>query len=113
MNVGKFFLKFFKLRLRNRWIFKKTSCISGFFRIRKFALTDGNYQFRDEKDGLVGVFHANDKGFGFVSWNPEDKESDIYIGPADTKLAMNNDKVRVIITTPAGNGRGLKARICP
>ncbi|HEY4400368.1 MAG TPA: ribonuclease R [Lactobacillaceae bacterium] len=85
--------------------------LNALVRTQQADLTDGNYQFRDEKDGLVGVFHANDKGFGFVSWNPEDKESDIYIGPADTKLAMNNDKVRVIITTPAGNGRGASGRV--
>lgn len=51
---------------------------------------------------LEGTFHANPKGFGFVSY--DDTQLDAFIAPDDTMQAMNGDIVGMKITRPAVKG---------
>jgi ribonuclease R len=52
---------------------------------------------------ITGVFRANPKGFGFVIPSEPNAHGDLYIGPYDTKDAMNGD--RVVATTQRRRGR--------
>lgn len=44
----------------------------------------------------VGVFHGNDKGFGFVHY--DENELDVFISPVSTLNALNGDEVVIEIT---------------
>ncbi len=48
---------------------------------------------------LTGIFHANDKGFGFVAY--DDELPDAYIAPDNTMMALNGDEVSMEIVRPA------------
>lgn len=48
----------------------------------------------------VGIFHANQRGFGFVTI--EGRENDIFIPADDTGTALDGDKVRILITKDDG-----------
>lgn len=51
---------------------------------------------------VEGVFHANDRGFGFVSIvDKEPNDPDIFIAPPNTNFAMNGDTVEVAIIKEA------------
>ncbi len=63
---------------------------------------DGKFQLNPDKQKLSGVFHANDKGFGFVAY--DDTESDAYIAPDNTMNALNGDTVDMEIVKPAAPG---------
>ena len=52
-----------------------------------------------------GIFEANERGFGFVRLDDED-EPDIFIPPADTKGAWNNDRVEIRIVSKGDGNRG-------
>lgn len=56
---------------------------------------DGKYQFKDATKGILGNFRGNDKGFGFVRYDPE--LPDMFIPASDTLNAMSGDTVRVDI----------------
>jgi len=60
---------------------------------------DGKFQLNPEKRKLTGVFHANDKGFGFVAY--DEVEPDAYIAPDNTMMALNGDTVEIEIVRPA------------
>lgn len=51
---------------------------------------------------IVGTFHGNDKGFGFVNYDPD--LPDIYINPDHTLHALNGDQVAVKILRAAKPG---------
>ncbi|MBC6498415.1 hypothetical protein H7R52_05245 [Weissella confusa] len=54
---------------------------------------EGAFQYDAEKEGIIGVFKSNDKGFGFVHY--DDKEEDVFINPDNTMFAVQGDEVRV------------------
>lgn len=54
----------------------------------KFSLASA-----DENGELSGVFHANDRGYGFVTVDPE--EPDFFINPTATLSALNGDQVKI------------------
>ncbi|MDN6470526.1 MAG: ribonuclease R [Tetragenococcus koreensis] len=56
---------------------------------------------------LEGTFRANERGFGFVTIDPE--EDDVYIGKEHTGYAMDGDLVAVDIIKPADPADGLGA----
>lgn len=72
---------------------------------------DGKFQLNPDKQKLSGVFHANDKGFGFVAY--DDTESDAYIAPDNTMNALNGDTVDMEIVKPAapGSDRGPEGKV--
>ena len=65
-----------------------------------------------QKDILIeGLFRANERGFGFVTIDPE--EDDIYIPKESTNFAMNGDTVSVDIiqTSDPFSDRGAEGKI--
>ncbi|KRM72382.1 ribonuclease R [Lacticaseibacillus brantae] len=60
---------------------------------------------------LLGVFHGNEKGFGFVAIEGED--NDAFIAPPNTNFALDGDTVEIAITRPArpGDSRGPEGRV--
>lgn len=75
-------------------------------RSNKVDITDdGKFKIARPKNQLLahGVFHANDRGFGFVSVE-EDEIPDIYISEDHTAYALNMDEVDVKITRPSKKG---------
>ena len=72
-------------------------------RSNKVEITeDGKFKIARPKNQLLvhGVFHANDRGFGFVSVEDDDIQ-DIYISEEHTAYALNMDEVDVKIVRPA------------
>lgn len=55
---------------------------------------------KGEAKHLTGIFHANARGFGFVT--VEGETSDIFIGENDTKGAFDGDTVEVAVTKENG-----------
>ncbi|MGV7411911.1 hypothetical protein PJJ87_29330, partial [Mycobacterium kansasii] len=43
---------------------------------------------------MTGIFHGNDKGFGFVAYDENKIEPDAYIAPDNTLRALNGDTVK-------------------
>lgn len=58
----------------------------------------GEFKAVVKQNALTGVFHGNDKGFGFVAYDPD--EPDIYVNPDHTMHALNGDEVEVEIIRP-------------
>ncbi|GEP20294.1 ribonuclease R [Pediococcus argentinicus] len=76
-------------------------------RSNKVQIVEGDkFMVERPKNQLLvhGVFHANDRGFGFVSVE-DDEIPDIYISEDHTAYALNMDEVDVKITRPS-NGKG-------
>jgi len=70
----------------------------------KIGISQKGKYGRSENFTHVGIFTANQRGFGFVSLEGHEDEDDIFI-PADyTGEALDGDKVRIIITRNAGEG---------
>ncbi|MGX5377858.1 ribonuclease R [Ligilactobacillus sp. LYQ135] len=53
-----------------------------------------------------GVFHANDRGFGFVTVDPE--EPDFFINPLNTMSALNGDEVEIEMVTPGDPAKEIR-----
>lgn len=53
---------------------------------------------------FTGVFHASDRGFGFVTVDPE--SPDFFINPTQTNGALNGDEVEVEMTNPGNPTQG-------
>ncbi|MEY8441672.1 ribonuclease R [Lactobacillaceae bacterium 24-114] len=69
-------------------------------REKKVKVTaDGEFQAVIEQQEIVGTFHSNDKGFGFVDYDPD--LPDMYINQDHTMNALNGDQVAVKILRPA------------
>lgn len=56
---------------------------------------EGNFSLvrHESAPKFPGIFHANDRGFGFVTVDPE--EPDYFINPTQTLSALNGDEVEV------------------
>lgn len=75
------------------------------------AVSDDNFKMNPEKQKLVGTFHANDKGFGFVAY--DEVLPDAYIAPDNTMNALNGDTVEIEIVKAAksGSDRGPEGKV--
>ncbi|MFD1432258.1 ribonuclease R [Lacticaseibacillus yichunensis] len=74
--------------------------------------TDGEkYQFGPKAVALVGIFHGNEKGFGFVA--VEGQDNDMFIAPPSTAFALDGDTVEVKIARAArpGDTRGPEGEV--
>ncbi|KRK48098.1 ribonuclease R [Secundilactobacillus kimchicus] len=60
---------------------------------------EGQFHLDPKARVLTGVFHSNDKGFGFVAY--DDELPDAYIAPDNTMMALNLDEVEIEIVRPA------------
>ncbi|MBU3851929.1 MAG: ribonuclease R [Candidatus Paralactobacillus gallistercoris] len=65
------------------------------------SVEDGNFKLAQPANIVEGEFHANDRGFGFVNFDPEKKEKDIFIPPVATNYALDGDTVKTLITRQA------------
>lgn len=56
---------------------------------------DGNFSWAQNaaEENLTGIFHANDRGYGFVTVDPE--QPDFFINPTATLSALNGDEVKI------------------
>lgn len=64
----------------------------------------GHFQLDPSQKVLTGIFHGNDKGFGFVAYDENKVEPDAYIAPDNTMRALNGDTVKIEIVR-AGDPR--------
>lgn len=72
-------------------------------RAKKVRVTDqGEFEAVIKQQPLVGTFHGNDKGFGFVDYDPE--LPDMYINPDHTQYALTGDQVEVKVLRPGKPG---------
>lgn len=55
----------------------------------------GHFQLDPSQKILTGIFHGNDKGFGFVAYDENKVEPDAYIAPDNTMRALNGDTVNI------------------
>ncbi|AKP63786.1 exoribonuclease R [Levilactobacillus koreensis JCM 16448] len=67
----------------------------------------GHFQLDPSQRTLTGIFHGNDKGFGFVAYDENKIEPDAYIAPDNTLRALNGDTVKIEIVR-AGDPRSGK-----
>lgn len=67
----------------------------------------GTVQLKNFGSALSGVFHANARGFGFVSIDEEDE--DVFIGKGKTSFAMDGDTVEIELTKNANSLTGVAA----
>ncbi|KRN30851.1 ribonuclease R [Weissella halotolerans] len=85
---------------------KVVQALASLERAEKVKVNDqGAFAYNPDKEGVIGDFHANDRGFGFVHY-AEDGD-DIFINPDNTKLALQGDQVRVKLLSK-GDGQGAK-----
>ena len=59
---------------------------------------DDRFYLKKPMPHYEGVFHANDRGFGFVTIDPD--EPDFFINPLNTLSALNGDEVEIEMVTP-------------
>nr|WP_321314855.1 ribonuclease R [uncultured Ligilactobacillus sp.] len=59
---------------------------------------DNRFFLKKEMPHFDGIFHANDRGFGFVTVDPE--QPDYFINPLNTLSALNGDEVEIQMVTP-------------
>ncbi|KRL85005.1 ribonuclease R [Ligilactobacillus equi] len=66
---------------------------------------------RKEAQVFTGIFHGNDRGFGFVTIDPE--QPDFFINPTQTMAALNGDEVEVEMLSAGDpeNGKGPEGKI--
>ncbi len=63
-------------------------------RDKKARVTDkGEFEAVIKQEPITGTFHGNDKGFGFVEYDPD--LPDMFINPDHTLHALNGDQVAV------------------
>ena len=72
-------------------------------RDKKVQVTDkGEFEAVIKQQPLTGTFHGNDKGFGFVDYDPD--LPDMYVNPDHTMHALNGDQVTVKVLRPGKPG---------
>lgn len=82
---------------------------------QKKVILNQNGAFTIAKDDsmltVAGEFHATDRGFGFVSVDPE--KQDYFINPTQTMAALNGDQVEVaeLKAPDLKTGRGPEGKI--
>ncbi len=69
----------------------------------KIGLTSKGKYIKSEEGGLVGVFYAHPRGFGFVKISEE--EDDVFIPEASVNGAFHMDTVRISLLPESGRGR--------
>ncbi|WP_270747384.1 ribonuclease R [Leuconostoc lactis] len=71
---------------------------------------DGQFSYNVNAGYVIGEYHANDKGFGFVKYDSE--LPDFFINPENTLQAMQGDTVRVSTVKPSASAdRGPEGKV--
>ncbi|MBM7618003.1 ribonuclease R [Weissella uvarum] len=83
---------------------KVVQALAALERDEKVRVNDqGEFQYNAQKEGSIGEFRANERGFGFIRY--DENEDDIFVNPDNTMLALQGDQVRVKILNK-GDGAG-------
>lgn len=69
--------------------------------------TKGKYG-KPENNAVIGIFESTSRGFGFVRIEGQD---DVFIPEKASHDAMYGDKVSIVITSQAGNGRRREGKV--
>lgn len=81
-------------------------------RDKKVQVTvDGEFEAIVKPQPLTGTFHGNDKGFGFVDYDPD--LPDMYVNPDHTMHALNGDtvEVKVLRAGKPGSDQGPEGQV--
>lgn len=102
-----------QLKLRNAAAFKVlVQTLTQLEQDKKIKLNgSGHFGVAVERQKLSGVFHANDRGFGFISYDPE--LPDVYVSADNTAFALNGDEVEAEVIKEAvpNSGKGPEGKI--
>ncbi|MGO4937263.1 ribonuclease R [Fundicoccus sp. Sow4_H7] len=71
----------------------------------------GRFQSLNQEKLIVGTYRANDRGFGFIDYAPE--QPDLFVPPGKSGVAMNGDTVEVLVTKAVdpSTGKGSEAEV--
>lgn len=99
------------LRLEETNAFTKVvQALAALERVEKIKVTDdGDFQYNEQKEGVISNFRANDRGFGFAHY--DDNEPDIFINPDNTLFALQGDEVRVKFLSKGDGDRGPEGQV--
>lgn len=99
------------LRLEETNAFTKVvQALAALERVEKIKVNDdGNFQYNEQKEGVICNFRANDRGFGFAHY--DDNEPDVFINPDNTLFALQGDEVRVKILSKGDGDRGPEGQV--
>lgn len=101
------------LRLDDANAFTKVvQALAALERAGKVKVNDeGAFQYDADKEGVIGTFKSNDKGFGFVHY--DDKAEDVFVNPDNTMFAVQGDEVRVKLLSKGDvtSGRGPEGKV--
>ena len=81
-------------------------------RINQLQLTkQGHFKLVNNKSTVEGLYRANDKGYGFISY--DEQESDLFVPKGKNGGAMDGDRViaRILRTVDPTTGKGSEAEI--
>ncbi|MFD0898664.1 ribonuclease R [Loigolactobacillus binensis] len=102
-----------QLHLRNAAAFKVlVQTLTQLQQAKKIKLNgSGHFGVAVERQKVSGVFHANDRGFGFISYDPE--LPDVYVSADNTVFALNGDEVEAEVIKEAipNSGKGPEGKI--
>ncbi|QEA54453.1 ribonuclease R [Loigolactobacillus coryniformis] len=102
-----------QLKLRNAAAFKVlVQTLTQLEQDKKIKLNgSGHFGVAVERQKVSGVFHANDRGFGFISYDPE--LPDVYVSADNTAFALNGDEVEAEVIKEAvpNSGKGPEGKI--
>lgn len=102
-----------QLKLRNAAAFKVlVQTLTQLEQDKKIKLNgSGHFGVTVERQKVSGVFHANDRGFGFISYDPE--LPDVYVSADNTAFALNGDEVEAEVIKEAvpNSGKGPEGKI--
>ncbi|MFD1317425.1 ribonuclease R [Loigolactobacillus zhaoyuanensis] len=102
-----------QLHLRNAAAFKVlVQTLTQLQQDKKIKLNgSGHFGVAVERQKVSGVFHANDRGFGFISYDLE--LPDVYVSADNTNFALNGDEVEaeVIKAAVPNSGKGPEGKI--
>ena len=59
----------------------------------------------EEKEVIIGVFNAHERGFGFVTPEGDEEQKDIFIPAKSVNGALNEDVVEVEIVDESGKSK--------
>lgn len=102
-----------QLHLRNAAAFKVlVQTLTQLQQDKKIKLNgSGHFGVTVERQKVSGVFHANDRGFGFISYDLE--LPDVYVSADNTNFALNGDEVEAEVIKAAipNSGKGPEGKI--
>ncbi|WP_419155030.1 ribonuclease R [Weissella minor] len=89
---------------------KVVQALAALERVEKVKVNEaGAFQYNADKEGVIGEFRANERGFGFIRY--DDNADDIFVNPDNTLFALQGDQVRVKILNKGDGNRGPEGQV--